>query len=279
MAISEQQKVDLLLKKLSFGVAKTDTATVKSASNESIPSPLLVRGDLIWVKAGEIAATPPVGSDSVVQVRVGSSSVECSPDITSTTNRTWLTNVTDWIPPEFGSGYQVRVWTAPAGTANPTTSGTRLYPDGSGNNDSWYFDYQSGVLNFPDANIPASVVGNRVYIEGYRYIGLKGFDAGAGQGFVSKGSDPSNWDTNTTFGLYNVNRISWSGTVGTPTEANTVGMLVVFVSENTVVQKYQPNDTASLYGAEYVRIKAIGGAWSSWSRVVGDTGLVDGGTF
>lgn len=279
MAISEQQKVDLLLKKLSFGVAKTDTATVKSASNESIPSPLLVRGDLIWVKAGDITQTPPLGNTDIVQVRIGSSSVECAADATSTTNRTWLTNFTDWIPPEFGANYQVRVWTAPAGTANPTTSGTRLYPDGSGNNDSWYFDYQSGVLNFPDTNIPASVVGNRVFIEGYRYIGLKGFDAGAGQGFVSKGSDPSNWDTNTVFGLYNVNRISWSGTVGTPTEANTVGLLTVFVSENTVVQKYQPNDTASMYGAEYVRIKAIGGSWSSWSRVVGDTGLVDGGTF
>ena len=279
MAISEQQKVDLLIKKLGFGVTKTDTATIKSPSNESIASPLLLRGDLIWVKAGDIPATPPVSSTDLVQVKIGSTSIECSADITSSTNRTWLANLTDWITPEFGSGYQVRVWTAPAGSTNPTTNGTRLYPDGSGNNDSWYFDYQSGVLNFPDTNIPSSVAGNRVFIEGYRYIGLKGFDAGTGQGFVSKGSDPSNWDTNTVFGLYNVNRISWSGTVGTPTEANTVGLLTVFVSENTVVQKYQPNDTTSLYGAEYVRIKAIGGSWSSWSRVVGDTGLVDGGTF
>lgn len=279
MAISEQQKVDLLIKKLGFGVTKTDTATVKSPSNESIASPLLVRGDLIWVKAGDITAIPPLGSTGIIQVNVGSTSVECSADITSTTNRTWLTNLTDWITPEFGSGYQVRVWTAPAGSSNPTTGGTRLYPDGSGNNDSWYFDYQSGVLNFPDTNIPASVVGNKVYIEGYRYIGLKGFDAGADQGFVSKGTDPSNWDTNTTFGLYNVNRVSWSGTVGTPTEANTIGLLSIYVSENTVVQKYQPNDTTTLYGAEYVRIKAIGGSWSSWSRVVADAGLVDGGTF
>ena len=279
MAISEQQKVDLLIKKLGFGVTKTDTATIKSPSNESIASPLLLRGDLIWVKAGDIPATPPVSSTDLVQVKIGSTSVECSADITSSTNRTWLANLTDWITPEFGSGYQVRVWTAPAGSTNPTTNGTRLYPDGSGNNDSWYFDYQSGVLNFPDTNIPSSVAGNRVFIEGYRYIGLKGFDAGTGQGFVSKGADPSNWDTNTIFGLYNVNRVSWSGTVGTPTEANTVGLLSIYVSENTVVQKYQPNDTTTLYGAEYVRIKAIGGTWSSWSRVVADASLVDGGTF
>ncbi len=279
MAISEAQKIDLLLKKFGYGVAKTDTAAIKSPSNESIASPLLVRGDLIWVKANEIPATPPAGTDTTVQVKIGSSSAECVADSTSTTNRTWLTNLTDWIPPEFGPGYQVRVWTAPAGTANPTTSGTRLYPDGSGNNDSWFFDYQSGVLNFPDTNIPSSVSGKRVFIEGYRYIGLKGFDAGASQGFVHKGSDPGNWDTNTTFGLYNVNRVSWSGTIGTPTEANTVGLLSVLVSDNTVVQKYQPNDTTTLYGAEYVRIKALGGSWSSWSRVVADAGLVDGGTF
>lgn len=279
MATTDAQKVDLLLKKLGFGVAKTDTATVKSASNESIPSPLLVRGDLIWVKAGDIPATPPVSTGPIVQVKIGSTSTECSPDTTSTANRTWLTNLTDWIPPEFGAGYQVRVWTAPTGTVNPTTSGTRLYPDGSGNNDSWYFDYQSGVLNFPDTNVPASVSGMRVFIEGYRYVGLKGFDAGAGEGFVNKGADPSNWDTNTIFGLYSVNRVSWSGTVGTPTEAYSTGMLTVFVSENTVVQKYQPNDTTSLYGAEFVRVKVSTSPWTAWTRMVGDAGLVDGGTF
>lgn len=279
MAISEQQKVDLLLKKISFGVTKTDTATIKSPSNESVASPLLIRGDLIWVKSGEIPQTPPLANSSVVQVYIGSTSVECSPDTTSTANRTWFTNFADWIPPEFGSNYQVRVWTAPAGTANPTTSGTRLYPDGSGNNDSWYFDYQAGVLNFPDTNIPASVAGNRVFVEGYRYVGLKGFEAGSSEGFVNKGPDPSNWDTNITFGIFSVNRVSWSGTVGTPTEAYSVGMLMIFVSDNVVVQKYQPNDTSSLVGAEFVRTKISSGAWTSWTRIVHDAGLLDGGTF
>jgi hypothetical protein len=279
MAISDSQKVDLLLKKIGYGVAKTDTAAVKSSSNESIASPLLVRGDLIWVDADKITATPPVTTGSVIQVKIGSGSVECTPDTTSTTNRTWLTGFADWIPAEFGAGYQVRVWAAPAGTSNPTTTGTRLYPDGSGNNDSWYFDYQAGVLNFPDTNIPSSVSGKRVFVEGYRYVGIKGFGAGANQGFVSKGADPGNWDVNVTFGLYSVNRVSWSGTVGTPVEALSVGMLTVYVSDNTVVQRYQPNDTTSLYGAEYVRIIAAGQSWTPWSRVVDDAGLVDGGTF
>lgn len=279
MAISDSQKIDLLLKKLGYGVAKTDTFANKSPANESISSPLMVRGDLIWVQAADIPDSAPTSSSGIVEVAVGSGAVECLIDSTASTNRTWLTNLKDWIPAEFGSDYQVRVWTAPAGTANPTTSGTRLYPDGSGNNDSWYFDYQAGVLNFPDTNIPSSVSGNKIYIEGYRYIGLKGFNAGASQGFVSKGADDSNWDQNTTFGIFDVNRVSWSGTIGTPTEAYTVGLLSIFVSDGCVVQKYQPNDTTSLKGAEFVRTKTISGSWTAWSRVVGDTGLVDGGTF
>lgn len=279
MAISDSQKIDLLLKKLGYGVAKTDTAAIKSPSNESIASPLLIRGDQIWVNADQIPAAPPTNSSTIIDVGTGTTSVQCVADTTSSTNRTWKTNATDWIPLEFGPGYQVRVWTAPAGTANPTTSGTRLYPDGSGNSDSWYFDYQSGVLNFADTNIPSSVSGNRVFIEGYQYTGLKGISAATEQGFVDKGADPSNWDTNTLFGLFGVNRVSWSGTIGTPTDAYYVGLLTVLVSSGVYVQKYQPNDTASLKGAEFYRTKIAGNNWTPWARVVGDTGLLDGGNF
>jgi len=279
MAISDSQKVDLLLKKIGYGVTKTDTAALKSPSNESIPSPSLIRGDLIWVYADRISATPPTSTGGEVEVRTGAASTQCSQDTTSSANRTWKTDAIDWIPPEFGPNYQVKVWTAPAGTANPTTSGTRLFPDGSGNNDSWYFDYQSGVLTFPDTNIPSSVSGNRVFVEGYRYVGLKGIVSATGEGFVNKGADPSNWDANMTFGLFGVNRVSWSGTIGTPTDAHYVGMLMVLVSDGIYVQKYQPNDTDSLKGAEFYRVKTVSGSWTPWARVVGDTGLVDGGTF
>ena len=46
MAISDSAKVDLLYKK-NFGLAKTDTPTAKSPSNETIASPALIRGDKI----------------------------------------------------------------------------------------------------------------------------------------------------------------------------------------------------------------------------------------
>lgn len=102
---------------------------------------------------------------------------------------------------------------------------------------------------------------------------------GGTNGFDSKGADPSNWDTNLVFGLFGVNRTSWSGTIGTPTDAYYVGMLTVLVSDGIYVQKYQPTDTTSLKGAEFYRTKTVGGSWTSWSRVIGNTGLVDGGNF
>ena len=43
MAITDDQKLDLLFKKIGFGVAKTDSPTNKAAFNEAIPSPLLMR--------------------------------------------------------------------------------------------------------------------------------------------------------------------------------------------------------------------------------------------
>ena len=53
MAVSQSQIVDLLYKQ-AFGVTKTDTSTNKSPSNESIPSPLLNRGDTQWTQADQI---------------------------------------------------------------------------------------------------------------------------------------------------------------------------------------------------------------------------------
>jgi hypothetical protein len=174
MAITDSQKVDYLYKKLGYGVAKTDTSAVKSPSNEGNASPLLIRGDTLWVSSGNVPASAPSSNTRIVAVYTGTAAVRTINDGTSSTNRTWLTNLSDWIGSEFGATYQPRVWAAPSATANASATGTRLFPDGSGNNDSWFFDPQSGILNFADTNVPTSVAGNVVFIEGYRYIGPKG---------------------------------------------------------------------------------------------------------
>jgi len=178
MAINESQKVDWLWKKLGYGVAKTDINSVKAATNESIASPLLIRGDNIWQDAAQIPTTKPSSSSTIVEIYDdsgnGTATVETTADATATPNRTWKTNLTDWIPVEFGSTYLVKVYMDAPAAAAPQTTGTQLFAAGSGNNDEWYFDYQSGVLNFIGDNLPSGISGKTIYVVGARFIGNKG---------------------------------------------------------------------------------------------------------
>ena len=176
MAVSDNQKVDFLWKKLAYGVTKTDTNDKKLAPNESLPSPLLLRGDNVWAEAGSIPATQPSSNSSIVTVYPTSLPVQTTEDNTSTASRTWKTGITDWIPPEIGSTYQVKVYIHNTGDAANASSGTQVFAVGSGNNDEWLFDYQSGVLNFIGPNLPNGVnfTGKSVYIAGARYSGIKG---------------------------------------------------------------------------------------------------------
>jgi len=180
---NESQKIDYLWKKVGYAVTKTAEATVKEAFNESIPSPLLYRGDLVWMESDQITGNPPASTTSIIQVYkdgVGSfsPSVECTEDLTSPDNQTWKTNAINWIPTQFGDNYLVQVYVANSGVTNPQTSGTKLFQAGSGRDDTWFFDYQSGVLNFNGANVPSQIAspitGKSVYVVGYRYVGLIG---------------------------------------------------------------------------------------------------------
>ena len=174
MAISDNQKLDYLFKKVGFGATKTDTNSNKLAANESLPSPLLVRGDTIWAESGSIPAVKPSTTTSPVTIQTA---VECTADITATTNRTWKTGITDWIPTEFGATYLVNVYIHTSGDAAGAESlSNKVFTTGSGNNDEWFFDYQSGVLNFIGTNLPDGVnfSGKSVYISGATYSGTRG---------------------------------------------------------------------------------------------------------
>ena len=177
MAISEAQKVDFLWKKLGYGVSKTDTNANKKATNESISSPLLLRGNNVWSQADQIPGTMPASSSGVVTVYPTTSPDETTADASASTNRTWKTGLTDWIPPEIGSTYLVKVYVHTAGdAANAAGSGTQLFGAGSGNNDEWFFDYQSGTLHFIGTNLPNGInfSGKSIYVSGARYSGIKG---------------------------------------------------------------------------------------------------------
>ena len=191
MAIFDNQKVDYLWKKLGYGRSKTDVNSVKNATNESIASPLFLRGDNIWAQSDQIPSVIPTSTTEFVEIYSTSTPVECTVDITASPNRTWKTNLIDWIPPEIGATYNVKVYIHTAGQAsNAAASGDQLFAAGSGNDDEWFFDYQSGTLNFIGANLPNGInfSGKSVYISGARYTGIKGVPAaGAATTFTSVG--------------------------------------------------------------------------------------------
>ena len=186
MAISDSQKVDYLWKKIGYSATKSDN--VKAGFEEAIPSPLQIRGDKVMTDSGLIPATIPGANTSILTVYTTSLPYECAVDgTTATPNRTWKTTLTDWISPEFGSTYQVKVWVNLASSAgNASTAGTSLSAGGSGNNDEWYFDYQAGTLHFIGTNLPngVSFTGKSVYVSGARYTGGFGVSAPGSSGSV-----------------------------------------------------------------------------------------------
>lgn len=190
MAISDSEKLDLLWKKVGFGVSKTATAANKAGSNETVASPLPVYASNIWTDTGSIPAVAPATATATVGRLYGVDAIRMTNDGTSAPNLSWIAHstyndvgsarVTDFIPATFGSSYSVKVY-----IGNPNTNAARIFPDTNG--EEWVFDYVSGVLNFI-GGIPAAksatigsgtmtVAGNGIYIEVYRYIGNKGVAA------------------------------------------------------------------------------------------------------
>jgi len=179
---SDSQKVDYLWKKIVYGAAKTDIAGNIDATQEPVASPLQIRADKILQDSASIPAVIPGSNSSVVTVYPTTFPVECiSTAGIPTPTLTWQTGRTFWVPPEFGSTYQVKVYIAPSGNAaNVASKGTQVFATGSGSNDLWVFDYQSGILNFNSNNTPyngaspISFTGNSVYISGAVYAGQFG---------------------------------------------------------------------------------------------------------
>jgi hypothetical protein len=179
MAISDSQKIDLLWKKIGFGKAKTDTNDNKKAPNEPIASSLVIKDSDIWNQSSSIPSTIPSANSSIVHIYTDADAdaLEIVEDGSSSDNRTWKTNATNWISPSFGATYQLKVYAAPTSTADVQTNGTQLFETGSGSSDEWYFDYQSGVLNFIGSNLPSAIgtsSGNVIYVAGARYVGNTG---------------------------------------------------------------------------------------------------------
>ena len=193
MAASQEQKLDYLLKKIGYVASKTGIAedsslsgTKKAPFAESIPSPLAIPSSIIWADSSLIPATPPGSSSDYVRVYLsGTSGHRMTVDNTVSGNRSFIAYETyndtssgilgDWIDTSFGSDYIIKVY-----KGDPNSGGVLLSASGSGSNDTWFFDYSSGVLNFNGTQVPSGVTSSNIYIVGYRYIGAKGVKPPAG---------------------------------------------------------------------------------------------------
>ena len=187
MAASQEQKVDYLLKKLGYSSSKTGiaedsnlTGTKKAPFAEPIPSPLVVSSVNVWTFADKIPTDPSTADPYYVQSYLASNSgFQLTADNTVADNRTFLCRSTnnnntnnmpgDWIDTAFGPDYIIEVY-----KGDPNSGGVKLSAAGSGPNDTWFFDYSSGVLNFNGTVVPAGVTASNIYLVGYRYVGPKG---------------------------------------------------------------------------------------------------------
>ena len=194
MAASQEQKVDFLLKKIGYVASKTGIAedesslsgTKKAPFGEAIPSPLVVPSTSVWADSSFIPSTPPGASTGYVEVYLsGTSGHRMTVDSTVSGNRTFIAHSTynntssailgDWIDTSFSADYIIKVY-----KGDPNSGGVQLSAAGSGSNDTWFFDYSSGVLNFNGTQVPSGVTSSNIYIVGYRYIGTKGVQFPAG---------------------------------------------------------------------------------------------------
>ena len=269
MAITDAKKVDYLWKKLGYGATKTDTNAAKKAPNEAIASPLLLRGDKVWNQANGITAVMPGSNTDVVTVYLTTAPDECAEDNTATASRSWKTGLTDWIPPEFGSTYGVKVYIHTASNVgSAAASGTRVYAAGSGNNDEFFFDYQSGVLHFIGTNLPngVSFSGKSCYVSGARYtgtIGVTSLTAATGN-FTFDGSAVNQDVTNADFtlGTSGTGQYIFSSNTGvvvpTGTTAERPTAQEGVIRFNTQTAKYEVSEDGSTWSN--LRTESVAGA-------------------
>ena len=138
------------------------------------------------IKLDNIPSTPPGSSTSIVQVNTLLTLVE---DISVPNKQAWFTTritdtvtanngsslsessrLKDWIPDKYdapgtvaGTGYEIKVY----------DKDNILVPKADAS--SWFFDYQTGILVFKNANTDSGTVISRApyKVTGYRYIGRK----------------------------------------------------------------------------------------------------------
>ena len=175
MSLTDTQKVDFLWKRIVYQMTETNTG-VKQGFEESIGSLNPIIASNIMSQA--VPSTAPGVTVDPLQYYGTSNALKMTSDVTVTGNHSWFatttfntisTRVGMWIPPSFDPSYLVEVYkNDPTVPANKLNQGTVGY--------DWVFDYNSGVLTFPNS-VPAGIT--TLWLVGHRYVGRLGLK-GAG---------------------------------------------------------------------------------------------------
>jgi hypothetical protein len=132
--------------------------------------------------------------------------------------------------------------------------------------------------NFSNLTANSATIANDVTIGGnLTIIG----NLSVANAMLDRGAAGANWDSILLMGTYLVNRVSWSGTTGTPTDSmNYTGVLEVLNSGSTAfTQNYRPYDASTVAKNFWTRTKFSTNSWSSWVEVTNNTSQIDGGSF
>lgn len=168
--IDDSQKLDLLWKKIQYGVSQTNPG--KSAYEELTRSSDQVRASEIWREDNLIPApaTFVPGTSEYFERR-------CVAEPSVTDNSAWVAvdvyangitpdnRLRDFISPKFDPSYEIRVYKDSELTSRIFNSAVET---------NWVFDYSSGILWFPNVD-PTNPI-EEVYITGWRYVGPKGLN-------------------------------------------------------------------------------------------------------
>ena len=98
MAVTDQQKIDFLLKKIGFTKTKTGSVvgtgaisgTGKQPFAEAIPSPLIIANTALWNESASIPTTPPGSDTTQVKVYAPASALRMTVDSTVANNRAFI---------------------------------------------------------------------------------------------------------------------------------------------------------------------------------------------
>ena len=275
MSIPDNEKIDFLLKKVGFELAKTDKAANKSIDNETKSSPINVRSSNVWL--GSIPSTTGTPSSNVAK-----SFTRLTPDSTVTNiagnSPTWIASSGDWLSSSYGSDYRLKVYIGNSGNYNNYDdllsgggSPQLINSAGAGINDGFIFDYTAGILHFGNTTIPTGLrtAGKVIYLDGYRYVGPKGQGVtGSGNFVLQSGAllasptitGTATFDniTTNTLTIDQPNNVNSTGTIGMWNINFTAGQVLNFLNRRGDINLTAPSGRINLAGQSGITLVSSG---------------------